>query len=131
MDTAPLASEPPDAPKPRYLRRPAAEAYCALPAGTLAKLASFGTGPRLVKLGRLVRYDVADLDRWMAAQKIAPGPATGTGSFVLFLLAVRTKDTATANPIRAIARWLLALGGAAFGAAKGIGNWRTRQDSNL
>ena len=77
MDTAPLASEPSDAPKPRYLRRPAAETYCALPPGTLAKLASFGTGPRMVKLGRRALYDVSDLDAWMAANKVASTAEAG------------------------------------------------------
>lgn len=77
MTAAPLASETIDAAKPRYLRRPAAEAYCALPPGTLAKLASFGTGPRMAKLGRRAIYDVADLDAWVAANKVASTAEAG------------------------------------------------------
>ena len=56
---------------PPYLRRSAAENYLALPPGSLAKLACFGTGPRMRNLGRRVLYDVGDLDAWVAAHKVA------------------------------------------------------------
>jgi len=36
---------------------------------TLRKLRLLGTGPRFVKLGRMVRYRPADLDEW-ASQRV-------------------------------------------------------------
>lgn len=31
-----------------------------------------GQGPRYVKAGRSVRYDAADIDEWIEAQKVTP-----------------------------------------------------------
>jgi len=45
-------------------RRDAAQRVGLAPA-TLAKLAVFGGGPPMVKLGRSVRYRVADLEAWI------------------------------------------------------------------
>jgi predicted DNA-binding transcriptional regulator AlpA len=35
----------------------------------LAKLRMTGDGPRFIKMGRLVGYDVADLDAWLDSLK--------------------------------------------------------------
>ena len=39
----------------------------------LATLRSRGGGPRYVKVGRSVRYDPADIAKWVEAHKITPG----------------------------------------------------------
>lgn len=36
-------------------------------------LRSRGGGPTYVKIGKAVRYDLADLARWVEAQKVTPG----------------------------------------------------------
>ena len=40
-------------------------------AATLANWRTKGTGPRFIKVGRLVFYDRAELDRWMAERTAA------------------------------------------------------------
>lgn len=45
-----------------------AAAYTTLSAVTLNRLRSVGGGPVFYKLGRVIRYDKADLDAWMAGQ---------------------------------------------------------------
>jgi predicted DNA-binding transcriptional regulator AlpA len=47
----------------------AAASYTGLSASTLSKLRVFGGGPRYLKLGRRVAYDVADLDAWLASKR--------------------------------------------------------------
>jgi len=47
------------------LTRPDAARRIGLAPATLAKLAVFGGGPPMVKLGRSVRYRAADLDAWL------------------------------------------------------------------
>ncbi|MEE4211688.1 MAG: helix-turn-helix domain-containing protein [Parvularcula sp.] len=57
-------------PKPRtYLRTKAAAAYLQCAVSTLAKRRCSGDGPAFVKSGRIVLYDVADLDAWAEQQK--------------------------------------------------------------
>lgn len=53
----------------RILRTPDAASYVGLAASTLEKARLTGWGPRYVKLGRIVGYDVQDLDRWLEARK--------------------------------------------------------------
>lgn len=48
-----------------------AAARCGLSPRTLEKVRITGGGPRFVKLGRSVRYDVADLDAWIASNRRA------------------------------------------------------------
>lgn len=50
---------------PRILRTDAAAEYVGLAAGTLEKMRVQGRGPRFVKLGRAVGYDIRDLDDWL------------------------------------------------------------------
>lgn len=38
----------------------------------LQDLASRGQGPSLVRLGRLVRYRVADIESWILSQRVDP-----------------------------------------------------------
>ena len=56
---------------PRRLRRPAAARYIGTSVGFLEKAAVTGTGPAFAKLSaRLVVYDTADLDAWVAARRV-------------------------------------------------------------
>lgn len=53
-----------------HLRSVAAAAYVGLSVSTLAKMRLRGDGPRYAKSGRrIVVYDVADLDAWLAGRK--------------------------------------------------------------
>lgn len=38
----------------------------------LRKWRTEGTGPRYIRIGRLIRYQVADLDKWLSAQTVDP-----------------------------------------------------------
>ena len=53
----------------RILRPPAAAAYVQRSPSNLAKLRMNGTGPRFIKMGALVGYEVADLDAWLDSLK--------------------------------------------------------------
>jgi predicted DNA-binding transcriptional regulator AlpA len=53
----------------RILRTRDAANYVGLAASTLEKARLTGWGPRFVKLGRSVGYDVQDLDRWLDERK--------------------------------------------------------------
>ena len=55
--------------RPRSLRTQQAAQYIGLSPHTLENLRSAGGGPRFFKMGRVVVYDVADLDRWVEAQR--------------------------------------------------------------
>jgi predicted DNA-binding transcriptional regulator AlpA len=55
----------------RKLRTPYAAAYVGLAASTLNKMRVRGDGPVYSKLGRIVVYDVADLDGWLEVNKRA------------------------------------------------------------
>ena len=52
------------------LTRDQAAARIGLAAATLAKLAVFGGGPPMVKLGRSVRYRASDLDAWLGQRTV-------------------------------------------------------------
>lgn len=45
--------------------------HTGLAANTLNNMRTRGNGPRFMKLGKAVRYRIADLDAWMAARTIA------------------------------------------------------------
>lgn len=52
------------------LRAPAAAQYVGLSPSTLAKMRLRGDGPLYMKAGpRVVLYDIADLDIWLASRK--------------------------------------------------------------
>ena len=51
------------------LNTSAAADYCGLASSTFAKFRVFGRGPKFLKLGRRVVYDVADLDAWLASNR--------------------------------------------------------------
>ena len=42
-------------------------------AGTLANWRTYGRGPAYVRLGRLVRYQVADLEEWIERRRVRTG----------------------------------------------------------
>ncbi len=51
----------------KKMRAPEAASYLRMAGSTLAKLRCYGGGPRFAKVGpRLVVYDRADLDAWLA-----------------------------------------------------------------
>ena len=54
----------------RLFRTPEAGHYTSLAASTLEKLRITGGGPRFARLGRVIVYDVRDLDEWIDARKI-------------------------------------------------------------
>lgn len=54
-----------------YLKPPEAAAYIKLSASTLAKMRLYGGGPAYLKMGRSVRYEVEELDRWAAQRRIS------------------------------------------------------------
>ena len=77
----PEDQEPPAAAAPTQRNVPAAQIgskerlntaeaaiYTGLSASTLSKLRVFGGGPKHIKLGRRVVYDIRDLGAWMAAR---------------------------------------------------------------
>jgi len=53
----------------RYGDTAFAARYLDMPAATLSYWRATGTGPRWSKLGKRVRYDVADLDAYVEQQK--------------------------------------------------------------
>ena len=53
----------------RLLRTRGAAEYLSLAESSLEKARLTGKGPRFVKLGRLVAYDLAALDAWVNAHK--------------------------------------------------------------
>ncbi len=48
----------------RLFRQPEAANYLGLSGSTLSKMRIRGDGPVFVKLGRIVAYDIRDLDAW-------------------------------------------------------------------
>ena len=56
-------------PQSRWQRTGGASGYTGVSASTLAKLRLTGSGPRYSKLGKIVLYDVTDLDEWIASRK--------------------------------------------------------------
>jgi predicted DNA-binding transcriptional regulator AlpA len=63
----------------RLLRTRGAAAYLAIAESTLERARLTGKGPRFVKLGRLVAYDLADLDSWVEMRKAQSTSATPHG----------------------------------------------------
>jgi len=55
----------------RRLASAEAAQYLGISASTLSKRRVFGGGPRYLKLGRRVVYDVRDLDKWLEAHRRA------------------------------------------------------------
>ena len=55
--------------RPR-MRPPEAASYTGVAESTLAKLRVTGGGPSYSKVGRLVLYDVGDLDAWLDARRV-------------------------------------------------------------
>ena len=53
----------------RFVRTQAAADYTGLAKSTLEKLRMTGSGPTYSSLGRVVVYETADLDEWIAAHK--------------------------------------------------------------
>ncbi|SKB74897.1 helix-turn-helix transcriptional regulator [Sphingopyxis flava] len=57
-------TEPLEPDGPRYLRTPDAALHLGLSARTLEKHRCFGTGPKYLKLGGRIVYEISDLDAW-------------------------------------------------------------------
>jgi predicted DNA-binding transcriptional regulator AlpA len=53
----------------RMLRTEDAANYTGLSASTLTKLRLTGGGPEYIKLGKVVVYDLADLDAWLLSKR--------------------------------------------------------------
>ncbi len=53
----------------RFLVTPAAAEYTGSTSATLIKYRWLGKGPRFIKLGRKVLYDIDELDRWIEASR--------------------------------------------------------------
>ncbi|MES2905494.1 MAG: helix-turn-helix domain-containing protein [Pseudomonadota bacterium] len=53
----------------KKMRTKQAAAYCKLSQSTLAKLRLYGGGPPYSKAGRLVVYDIQDIDQWLDSRK--------------------------------------------------------------
>ncbi len=51
------------------LRTEDAAHYTGLSASTLTKLRLTGGGPEYIKLGKVVVYDLADLDAWLSSKR--------------------------------------------------------------
>jgi predicted DNA-binding transcriptional regulator AlpA len=49
----------------KLLRNPEAASYMRVAPQTLAKMRCDGSSPPYIKVGRLVLYDVAEIDRWL------------------------------------------------------------------
>jgi predicted DNA-binding transcriptional regulator AlpA len=56
----------------RWLRVGEAAVHLGIATATLNKLRSYGRGPAYSKLGRVVVYDVEDLDRYAEERKVTP-----------------------------------------------------------
>ena len=59
----------------RYLTPQEAADYLGMGLSTLGIHRMNGTGPKYIKWGANVRYDVNDLDEWMDAHRVTPEPA--------------------------------------------------------
>ena len=47
--------------------------YLGVPLATLAQWRYFKTGPRYMKIGRLVKYKKVDVDAWLSEQTVETG----------------------------------------------------------
>lgn len=56
----------------RYLNSHEAAAYIGIGHSTLNIHRMHGTGPAFIKWGQNVRYDILELDRWMAEHVVTP-----------------------------------------------------------
>ena len=68
-EEARISANEPARPVVRYLPTEAAAAYLGLSCRTLEKWRLTGDGPPFSQLGKAVRYDVVELDRWMAVRR--------------------------------------------------------------
>lgn len=66
-------------PQKRKMRTKEAAHYVGLSPSTLEKMRVYGGGCRYTKLGRVVVYDVADLDSWVAQNSRTTTSDAGTG----------------------------------------------------
>ena len=62
-----------------WMTRKEAASYLRLGESTLAKLFVSGDGPPAMKVGRSVRYSIADLNEWMTAKRRKSTSDTGIG----------------------------------------------------
>ena len=53
----------------RIFRTPEAAEYVGLAPATLEKLRVLKSGPRFIRIGRAVRYELNDLNSWLDGQK--------------------------------------------------------------
>ncbi len=56
----------------KRLRDPEAARYIGMSTMWLRKKRMDGDGPPVIRLGRAVRYDTDDLDRWLESKKVNP-----------------------------------------------------------
>ena len=61
----------------RYLRTTPAAGYCGSTKSSFEKYRLTGGGPVFIKIGRIVVYDVADLDSWLRARRRLSTSDTG------------------------------------------------------
>jgi excisionase family DNA binding protein len=59
-----------------YMTNPEAAEYVRIHPAHLQKLCRLGRGPRVIRLGRAVRYSRDDLNTWMSSHAIAPNAET-------------------------------------------------------
>lgn len=50
--------------------------YLGIPLPTVYAMNSRGTGPRRIRVGKHVRYRRSDVETWLTAQAVEPGPTT-------------------------------------------------------
>ena len=60
----------------RYLTPKEAAAYLAMGFSTLSIHRMAGTGPKFIKWAGNIRYDILELDRFMAEHAVTPAPVT-------------------------------------------------------
>lgn len=60
----------------RYLNPQEAAEYLGVGYSTLSISRMKGTGPKFIKWGQNIRYDILELDRWMAEREVTPAPVT-------------------------------------------------------
>lgn len=53
----------------RMLRTREAARYLGLASSTIEKMRGTGQGPRFIRMGRAIAYDVRDLDLWLDGQR--------------------------------------------------------------
>lgn len=59
---------------PEFTDTAGAASLTSIPAETLRALRRTDNGPPFLRIGRTVRYSLADLRAWMAAQSTSPNP---------------------------------------------------------